>query len=134
SGSPPSCAQVSRTVPAVSGRAAYAQLASQQEIARQLRAAFPEELDDVGAAALVGAVVGAVSGALTVLFQRPGLEDGEALQRKIQETTSKVLAPWLSQPAPELPADHLPVIADVPLRQEPEAFRPLSSVHRLARV
>ncbi|MFD6356489.1 TetR/AcrR family transcriptional regulator [Nocardia tengchongensis] len=128
-------AQVSRTVPAVSGRAAYAQLASQQEIARQLRAAFPEELDDVGAAALVGAVVGAVSGALTVLFQRPGLEDGEALQRKIQETTSKVLAPWLSQPAPELPADHLPVIAEVPpLRPEPEAFRPLTSVHRLARV
>ncbi|MFE3703230.1 hypothetical protein ACFXO7_35800, partial [Nocardia tengchongensis] len=128
-------AQVSRTVPAVSGRAAYAQLASQQEIARQLRAAFPEELDDVGAAALVGAVVGAVSGALTVLFQRPGLEDGEALQRKIQETTSKVLAPWLSQPAPELPADHTPVITEVPpLRPEPEAFRPLTSVHRLARV
>lgn len=91
-------AQVSRTVPAVSGRAAYAQLASQQEIARQLRAAFPEELDDVGAAALVGAVVGAVSGALTVLFQRPGLEDGEALQRKIQETTSKVLAPGCPSP------------------------------------
>ncbi|MFI6865583.1 TetR/AcrR family transcriptional regulator [Nocardia sp. NPDC050406] len=90
-------AQISRTVPAVSGRAAYAQLASQQEIARQLRAAFPDELDDVGAAALVGAVVGAVSGALTVLFQQPGLDEGD-LHRKIQETTSKVLAPWLSEP------------------------------------
>ncbi|WP_324193582.1 TetR family transcriptional regulator [Nocardia otitidiscaviarum] len=90
-------ARISRTVPAVSGRAAYAQLASQQEIARQLRSAFPDELDDVGAAALVGAVVGAVSGALTVLFQQPGLEDGEQLHRKIQETTSKVLAPWLNE-------------------------------------
>ncbi|WP_280275033.1 TetR/AcrR family transcriptional regulator [Nocardia wallacei] len=94
-------AQVSRTVPAVSGRAAHAQLAAQQEIARQLRAAFPEELDEVGAAALVGAVVGAVSGALTVLFSgRHALEDGERLHHKIRETTSKVLAPWLAEPAP----------------------------------
>ncbi|MEV6096762.1 helix-turn-helix domain-containing protein [Nocardia sp. NPDC051981] len=128
-------AQVSRTVPAVSGRAAYAQLASQQEIARQLRGAFPDELDDVGAAALVGAVVGAVSGALTVLFQRPGLEDGEALQRKIQETTSKVLAPWLSQPetaAPhELPGEQTALLSDGPLRQEPDAFRAMPTVHRL---
>ncbi|GAB2537923.1 TetR/AcrR family transcriptional regulator [Nocardia heshunensis] len=134
-------AQVSRTVPAVSGRAAYAQLASQQEIARQLRGAFPEELDDVGAAALVGAVVGAVSGALTVLFQRPGLEDGEALQRKIQETTSKVLAPWLSQPAPaprELPGEQAALLSDGPLhpgpetyQADPEAFRPIATIHRL---
>ncbi|WP_330180931.1 TetR/AcrR family transcriptional regulator [Nocardia sp. NBC_01503] len=93
-------AQVSRTVPAVSGRAAYAQLATQQEIARQLRAAFPEELDEVGAAALVGAVVGAVSGALTAIFQSGAFTDPEQLQRKIQETTSKVLAPWLTQSAP----------------------------------
>ncbi|MBO0855436.1 MAG: TetR family transcriptional regulator, partial [Nocardia sp.] len=71
-------AQVSRTVPAVSGRAAHAQLATQQEIARHLRAAFPDELDEVGAAALVGAVVGAVSGALTVLFSGPRAhEDSE---------------------------------------------------------
>ncbi|WP_245720315.1 TetR/AcrR family transcriptional regulator [Nocardia uniformis] len=97
-------AQISRTVPAVSGRAAYAQLASQQEIARQLRDAFPDELDDVGAAALVGAVVGAVSGALTVLFQKPGIEDGDQLHRMIRETTSKVLAPWLSdKPAVDAP-------------------------------
>ncbi|WP_246023167.1 TetR/AcrR family transcriptional regulator [Nocardia yunnanensis] len=129
-------AQVSRTVPAVSGRAAYAQLASQQEIARQLRAAFPEELDDVGAAALVGAVIGAVSGALTVLFQRPGLQqDGEALQRKIQETTSKVLAPWLSQPVPaparEMPGEQTQLLPEPPLRPEPDPSRPIGTVHRL---
>jgi AcrR family transcriptional regulator len=93
-------AQVSRTVPAVSGRAAHAQLAAQQEIAAQLRGAFPDELDDVGAAALVGAVIGAVSGALTVLFSgRHALEDGERLHHKIRETTSRVLAPWLASPA-----------------------------------
>ncbi|GAB4586458.1 TetR/AcrR family transcriptional regulator [Nocardia sp. IFM 10818] len=98
-------AQVSRTVPAVSGRAAHAQLAAQQEIAKQLRVAFPEELDEVGSAALVGAVVGAVSGALTVLFQDPQcVEDPATLQRRIQETTNKVLAPWLSQPRPTVDA------------------------------
>ncbi|WP_245717174.1 TetR/AcrR family transcriptional regulator [Nocardia jejuensis] len=92
-------AQTSRTVPAVSGRAAYAQLASQQEIARQLRVAFPDELDDVGAAALVGAVIGAVTGALTALFQnRQAVEDPDRLHRQIRETTSKVLAPWLTPP------------------------------------
>ncbi|RMI31503.1 TetR/AcrR family transcriptional regulator [Nocardia stercoris] len=94
-------AQVSRTVPAVSGRAAHAQLAAQQEIARQLRAAFPDELDEVGAAALVGAVVGAVSGALTVLFQgRPPVEDAERLHHRIQETTTRVLAPFLTADRP----------------------------------
>ncbi len=98
-------AQVSRTVPAVRGRAAHAQLAAQQEIAKQLRVAFPEELDEVGSAALVGAVVGAVSGALTVLFQDPKcVEDPATLQRRIQETTNKVLAPWLSQPRPSVDA------------------------------
>ena len=93
-------AQVSRTVPAVSGRAAYAQLASQQRHRQASAPAFPEELDEVGAAALVGAVIGAVSGALTVLFQPGAIGDAERLQRRIQETTSKVLAPWLTASAP----------------------------------
>nr|WP_278265822.1 TetR/AcrR family transcriptional regulator [Nocardia sp. AG03] len=98
-------ARVSRTVPAVSGRAAHAQLIAQREIARQLHAAFPHELDEIGAAALVGAVVGAVSGALTVLFQQPqhSIEDGEHLHRKIHETTSRVLQPWLTAAAPVEP-------------------------------
>ncbi|GAA5052670.1 TetR/AcrR family transcriptional regulator [Nocardia callitridis] len=91
-------AEVSRTVPAVSGRAAHAQLVTQREIAKQLHAAFPAELDEVAAAALVGAVVGAVSGALTVVFQQQtaGVEDGERLQRRIHETTANVLRPWLA--------------------------------------
>lgn len=91
-------ARVSRTVPSVSGRAAHAQLTAQREIARHLHTAFPAELDEVGAAALVGAVVGAVSGALTVLFQQPqpGTDDGERLHRRIHETTSRVLQPWLA--------------------------------------
>ncbi|MEU4647111.1 helix-turn-helix domain-containing protein [Nocardia fluminea] len=99
-------ARVSRTVPSVSGRAAHAQLVAQREIAHQLHIAFPHELDEVGAAALVGAVVGAVSGALTVLFQQPqhGTDDGERLHRKIHETTSRVLQPWLAAAASAEPA------------------------------
>lgn len=100
-------AQVSRTVPAVSGRAAHAQLVAQREIGSQLHAAFPDEFDEVGAAALVGAVVGAVSGALTVLFQQPNSsqEDGERLHRRIYETTSRVLQPWLASPHPTTEAE-----------------------------
>ncbi|WP_307817313.1 TetR/AcrR family transcriptional regulator [Nocardia acididurans] len=145
-------AQVSRTVSAVSGRAAYAQQVAQQEIARHLRDAFPDELDEVGAAALVGAVVGAVSGALSVLFQQPGIEDAEQLHRKIQEITSKVLAPWLTEPiglesappaaepAPRpalgqaaqsaLDAGPRP-LAEPVRRPDSEPMRPMATVHRL---
>ncbi|WP_233434695.1 TetR/AcrR family transcriptional regulator, partial [Nocardia yamanashiensis] len=99
-------AKVSRTVPAVSGRAAHAQLAAQMEIAHHLRAAFPDELDEVEAAALVGAVVGAVSGALTALFAHPaGVADPDRLHRQIGEVTNKVLAPWLNPPAGQTAGD-----------------------------
>src|SRR5262249_38897153 len=57
-----------RTVPAVRGKALQVQMASQQQIARELHAAFPGELDRVGAAALAGAFTGAVSGALIALM------------------------------------------------------------------
>ena len=57
-----------RTVPAVRGRALQIQLDAQREIARHLAAAFPDELDEVSAAALTGAFVGAVTGALQVLL------------------------------------------------------------------
>ena len=41
-----------RAVPAVRGKALQVQMAVQQQIARELHAAFPGELDRVGAAAL----------------------------------------------------------------------------------
>jgi hypothetical protein len=55
------------TVPAVRGRALQIQLSAQQRIAAALRAAYPRELDDVTAAALVGATIGAVAGAISTL-------------------------------------------------------------------
>ncbi|MFC4608768.1 hypothetical protein ACFO9E_13190 [Streptomyces maoxianensis] len=71
--------RLTRTVPAIQGHALLIQQAAQRDIARHLRAAFPDELDEVGAGALVGAMTGAVSGALYALLEDP--ETAEALAR-----------------------------------------------------
>jgi AcrR family transcriptional regulator len=85
-----------RTVPAVRGRALQIQLEAQREIARHLAAAFPDELDEVRAAALTGAFVGAISGALQVLLdglERP--DDPAAVQAAVKRATDVALDPWL---------------------------------------
>jgi AcrR family transcriptional regulator len=69
-----------RTVPAVRGRALQIQLDAQREIAGHLQRAFPDELDAVSAAALVGAFIGAVSGA--------------------RQATDLALRPWQSRSSP----------------------------------
>ncbi len=57
-----------RTVPAVAGRAYAAQYAAQRDIAAALVEAYPGELDDAAAAALIGAFIGAAAAALDVLL------------------------------------------------------------------
>lgn len=59
-----------RTVPAVRGRSLQVQLDAQCTIAQHLAQAFPE-LGDVDANAIVGAFIGAVTGALGVLLAGP---------------------------------------------------------------
>lgn len=89
--------QLTRTVPAVRGRALQVQMDAQLEIARHLHAAFPAELDEVQAAALVGAFVGAITGALQILLEQPGaLDDPRELQRRMGKATDFALRPWLS--------------------------------------
>lgn len=84
-----------QTVPAVRGRALQLQLDAQREIAAHLHQAFPDELDDVGAAALVGAFIGAVTGALQVLLDNPAvLEDPERLRHQLHHATDVALRPW----------------------------------------
>jgi AcrR family transcriptional regulator len=84
-----------RTVPAVRGRALQIQLDAEHEIANHLRQAFPAELDKVSAAALVGAFVGAVRGALQVLLDDPEAPaDPEGLRRQLRHTTDLALRPW----------------------------------------
>lgn len=82
-------------VPAVRGRALQLQWESQREIARHLAAAYPGRLDEVTAAALVGAFVGAVTGALTVLLEDPARRgDPAALREAMQQATDVALHRW----------------------------------------
>jgi AcrR family transcriptional regulator len=85
-----------RTVPAVRGRALQIQGDAQREIARHLAAAFPERLDEVSAAALTGAFVGAVTAALQVLLEDlDHLDDPARVQAAVRRATDVALAPWL---------------------------------------
>ncbi len=85
-----------RTVPAVRGRALQIQMDAQREIARHLARAFPDRLDEVTAAALTGAFVGAVSAALQVLLDDPQrVRDPQAVQAAVRQATDVALTPWL---------------------------------------
>ncbi|MGH3095285.1 MAG: TetR/AcrR family transcriptional regulator [Streptosporangiales bacterium] len=87
-----------RTVPAVRRRALQVQVDAEQEIVGHLHAAFPDDLDEVGAAALVGAFVGAVSGALRVLLADPDTVSAgrERIAARLREATDVALHPWLA--------------------------------------
>ena len=87
-----------REVPAVLGRALQIQLDAQREIARHLAAAYPGELDEVSAAALAGALIGAVSAALVVLFDDPSRADDPSVVRSaVERATEIALRPWSSR-------------------------------------
>jgi AcrR family transcriptional regulator len=92
--------RLTKTVPAVQGRALRIQQAAQRDIARHLRAAFPDELDEVGAGALVGAMTGAVSGALYALLEdsgaaeKPGT-DPQRLRSQLRSAIEAALRPWV---------------------------------------
>jgi AcrR family transcriptional regulator len=84
-----------RTVPAVRGRALQIQSDAQREIAGHLFRAFPAELDEVSAAALVGAFIGAIGGALQVLLDDPEAPgDPDSLRRQLRRATDIALRPW----------------------------------------
>ncbi len=85
--------QFIRSVPSVRGRGLQRQHDAQAEIADRLQAAFPDELDEVEAAALVGAFVGAIGGALEVLL-RDGPSDQDVLRQRLQRATAVALRPW----------------------------------------
>jgi AcrR family transcriptional regulator len=82
-----------RSVPSVRGRGLQLQRDAQAEIANRLHAAFPDELDEVEAAALVGAFVGAIGGALEVLL-RDGHAGPGALRERLQRAIAIALRPW----------------------------------------
>ncbi|WP_328459337.1 TetR/AcrR family transcriptional regulator [Actinoplanes sp. NBC_00393] len=84
-----------RTVPAVRGRALQIQFDAQRQIARHLAAAYPDRLDEISAAALTGAFVGAITSALQVLLDdSDNPDDPAAVQAAIEKATDVALAPW----------------------------------------
>ncbi|MEU9368314.1 hypothetical protein AB0D78_33820 [Streptomyces avermitilis] len=89
-----------RTVPAVRGKALQIQMSAQQEITRALQAAFPDELDRVGAAALTGALTGAVNGELDVLMDDEDAGtvalDADRLRERVRQATELALRLWRS--------------------------------------
>jgi AcrR family transcriptional regulator len=88
-----------KTVPAVRGRALLVQLEAQREIAGLLQEAFPAELDQVAAMALVGAFIGAINGALVVLLDNPDAPaDPAMLRRQLLRATELALRPWAYAP------------------------------------
>ncbi|MEU4155386.1 helix-turn-helix domain-containing protein [Actinoplanes sp. NPDC026670] len=87
-----------QTIPAVQGRALQMQLDAQRQIARHLAEAYPDQLDEVGAAALTGAFVGAVTGALQVVLEQSGAgDDPAAVQRAVEIAVDRALAPWFRE-------------------------------------
>jgi AcrR family transcriptional regulator len=83
-----------RSVPAVRGRGLQLQYDAQAEIAKRLHAAFPDELDAVDSAALVGAFVGAVGGALDVLLRNGPDVDSDAVRERLKRATAVALGFW----------------------------------------
>ena len=87
-------------VPAVRGRGLQVSFGAQREIARLLHAAFPDELDEVTAASLVGGLAGAMTAALVELFSGPAgasqliSEPPERLRAELSRVTELALASW----------------------------------------
>jgi AcrR family transcriptional regulator len=82
-------------VPVVRGKSLQVQMDMQQELARRLAAAFPQQLDAVTAGALVGAFVGAVTGALQALLGEGARTDPATVQRAVEHATAVALRPWI---------------------------------------
>jgi len=95
-----------QTVPSVRGYGLHLQVEAGREIAHHLRGAYPDQLDEVSASALVGAMMGAVSGALLVLLEdRAAVARGpEHMKEQVQHAMEIALRPW-AQYAAEQPSN-----------------------------
>jgi AcrR family transcriptional regulator len=90
-----------QTVPAVRGQALQNQRDAERDIARHLHAAFPDELNKVEAAALVGAFIGAAASALQVLLEDTdtSLAERHQLAERARQATDIALRPWRRAPS-----------------------------------
>jgi AcrR family transcriptional regulator len=88
------------SVPAVRGRGLQIQLDAQVKIAEYLHDAYPDQLDKVTSAALVGAFIGAAAGAVQAVLADPEqvAAGPEALKKRVQQATDVALRPWSRSP------------------------------------
>ncbi|MEV6349770.1 TetR/AcrR family transcriptional regulator [Actinoplanes sp. NPDC051851] len=103
------------TVPAVRGRGLQIQMETQREIARRMAAAFPDQLDEVAAAALTGAFVGAVTAAIQVLLEDPERSHSgpAAVQEALEIAVRVALTPWFTHSTAVAPAGSATAAAPV---------------------
>jgi AcrR family transcriptional regulator len=90
--------ELAQTVPAVLGRGLQLQLEGGAELSRHLVAAYPDRLDEVSAAALVGALIGAVTSVLRVLLvdEQAVAQGPEYLKTRMRQALGVALQPWSS--------------------------------------
>ncbi|MDQ0365441.1 TetR/AcrR family transcriptional regulator [Catenuloplanes indicus] len=89
------------TTPAVQARALHTAFAAQARIAEALHRAYPQEIDEVAAATVVGALMGAVGAAAVTSLQRgePPERTHAAMQRAAGIALHCLESPHLSGPA-----------------------------------
>jgi AcrR family transcriptional regulator len=86
-------ARLAASVPALQARLLQRYLTAQAELARALQRAFPDRLDIIAAAALVGAMVGAVSAsALTALQRGDGPDEVRDAMRQAMALVARSVA------------------------------------------
>ncbi|WKG01937.1 TetR/AcrR family transcriptional regulator [Mycolicibacterium sp. HK-90] len=85
-------AQLVVTTPAVQARVLHTTFTAQTRIAAALREAYPETLDDIAAASIVGALMGAISAAAVTSLQRgePPARTRAAMQHAAEITLDYV--------------------------------------------
>lgn len=94
--------RLARTVPAVRGRGLQIQLDAQRQIAHHLAEAYPDTLDEVTAAAVTGAFIGAITAALQVLLERSDRPDDPVeFRRALNEATDLALTPLAVSVSPD---------------------------------
>lgn len=87
-------AGLARTDPLVSRVGAQFMLRAQQEMTRALLQTYPSKLDPVDAAAMVGAFVGAASGAMSAMPEPPETLSENQIRDRLQEAVDVTLSGW----------------------------------------
>lgn len=88
--------KLARTEPAVSRVGALFLLRAQQELTRAMLKSYPD-LDPVDAAAMVGAFVGAASGAMSAMLAEPESPSAERIPDRLQRAVAAALLGWQGQ-------------------------------------